>query len=121
MKIKYQDNSLQITFKHHQTSTQQEYQDLLKLYQSKFSREVGKEIPLEEIEVSPKPNEQTTATTSFCVTLGNPLYRGLERIAKEDPKAIASLKEKLQHYKPKSKQEQVLLNYTIQGLEEILQ
>jgi len=121
-KISFETSALVIAVAYERSVTKQDEAHIKATYQRLFSAKAGRNIPKEEIKVSPATNETMELTTHFSVRLGKPLYVGLPLLHQKAPYVLPRLIQNLKKYPTKSLQEpQIrLIRYAIAGLEEIV-
>ncbi len=119
VRILFIEDKLRVEFGHWRIPTEVDEENLRTYAQMRYKQRTGEAIPLEEFEVSPKTGEKSPTQTTFMVALNQPLYIGLNRIFRDDPKScrriISALTRYLQKQQLTNAQEQ-LVNYTLNEL-----
>ena len=124
-KIEFLENNiLEIEVTYEVPITRKDVESLLRYFQYRFSQKTGKQVPIEEIEVSPKEGELRQETTSFRVNnLTDSLYLGLKYLHIQAPYVLPNLIDDLRKYTEESDigpDKADIIITTIQKLEEIV-
>jgi len=83
------DRFLKIEISYEEPVTEQDHELMVFVYQKKFSRKAGREVPREEIYVKPKVGELQEVKSVFTTRLGKPLYIGLRGCSSESLVCVA--------------------------------
>jgi hypothetical protein len=104
LSVNFKGAQATICFHHFIVETEESESFRKQMYQEKFSRRAGREIPLEQIEVTPKAGEKWSARTCFQVKPGQEeLYIGLRRIHRETPEVLPEVIRELEVYRERSR------------------
>lgn len=121
VEVEFLEDKLHVEFDYQVTQTKVGEEQLRDFYQWRFSQRAGKEVPREEIEVSPKEGDVYTTTMSFQVKIGEPLYVGLWGVPEQNREALPKLVDFLTEYQQNrlNERERRLVDWVIKGLNEI--
>jgi hypothetical protein len=119
-KIEEQKDSLKVRITYDRVFTKED-EELSRKYFHFRARQRGDQVNPEDIKVSPKAGETTTATTSFTVELNQPLYLGLRKVYQEASYAFPLLIEDLRIYGDEHPEHKKLVSITINKLEKIIE
>lgn len=106
LKLEFKEGELVISFQHGMVVTPEEAETRREVFRQKFSRRVGREIPIEEVYISPVAGETFPVTTRFIVKPGEPLYFGLTVIHFQNRGVVPKLITDLAQYRDQHKLEE---------------
>jgi len=111
---------IKITFGHR--VTQEEYDSNMDFYQMRFSQKTGKQVPREEISVTPKVGELIESELHFEARLGRPLYDGIKDVHQKAPYVLPKLIEDLNNQKKELREvDRRLVLHVVNGLIDIVE
>lgn len=121
--VVFEEDSITINFAHDHVETEEEVQARRTFYQQQFSHRAGREIPLDEISVTPEEGIVHQVQTSFKVSSGEPLYSGLFYLHQENPELLPKLVKDLEAYRGRhflDQKQHILLDCAVDGLQIII-